>query len=411
MANVPVITEPDWDGKTPYSRSEAILLSIINGTPIDTEKWEGIPLSRGEYLLLQLKDVIEDNSMLDFKGRVDSVNDLPSTGNKKGDVYSVGPESQLNRPEYFWTGTSWEYFGQIVDLSGYATLQEVSTAINAAVTSLTSMIEYTYLPLTGGVIRDSNQVSDSGKVYFQADGTRTGFIGKSTSNDLTLETLGKSLSLTNTGNSFDIVSKAGPLNIGTENTNAPISIKSYGAEIMKVTSPNEYSMTTHGENNTTATKFEHKAGDILMAATGEISIATPKSISLEKGDNTGAWLVIDNETNPKVMIGVGSPNSIVAESGKTTINTPLYLSNVYANGTVLPFYAYDYSTQTYVTRFTVTPGGIQVYGSSILGTSATLNNNPLRATVLLTQAEYDALTTKDPNVVYNIYEPDEEEGE
>lgn len=410
MANVPVITEPDWDGKTPYSRSEAILLSIINGTPIDTEKWEGIPLSRGEYLLLQLKDVIEDNSMLDFKGRVDSVDDLPSTGNKKGDVYSVGPESQLNRPEYFWTGTSWEYFGQIVDLSGYATLQEVQTAINAAVNSLTAMIEGTYLPLTGGVIRDSNQVSDSGKVYFQVDGNRIGFIGKSTSNDLTLETFGKSLSLTNTGNSFDIFSKAGPLNIGTENTSAPIYIKSYGAEIMKITNPNEFSMTTHG-NNTIATRFDHKAGDILMAATGEISIATPKSISLEKGDNTGAWLVVDNETNPKVMIGAGSPNSVVVEAGKTTINVPLYLSTVYADGTVLPFYAYDSSTQTYVPRFTVTPGGIMVNGSSSLGASATINNNPVLPTVLLTQAEYDALTTKDPNVVYNIYEPDEEEGE
>lgn len=159
MANVPVITEPDWDGKTPYSRSEAILLSIISGTPIDTEKWEGIPLSRGEYLLLQLKDVIEDNSMLDFKGRVDSVADLPSTGNKKGDVYTVGPESQLNRPEYFWTGTSWEYFGQIVDLSGYATLQEVSTAINAAVkpflpTVLLTQAEY-----------DALQTKDPNVVY------------------------------------------------------------------------------------------------------------------------------------------------------------------------------------------------------------------------------------------------------
>lgn len=411
MANVPVITEPDWDGKTPYSRSEAILLSIINGTPIDTEKWEGIPLSRGEYLLLQLKDVIENNSMLDFKGRVDSVDDLPSTGNKKGDVYSVGPESQLNRPEYFWTGTSWEYFGQIVDLSGYATLQEVSAAINAAVNSLTAMVEGTYLPLTGGVIKDSNQVSDSGKVYFQVDGNRIGFIGKSSSDNLALETFGKSLSLTNTGNSFDIFSEAGPLNIGTENTSAPINIKSYGAEIMKITSPNEWSIITHGENNTTATKLEHKAGEILMTATDEIHITTPKSISLEKGDNTGAWLVVDNETNPKVMIGVGSTNSVIVESGKTTINVPLYLYNVYANGTVLPFYAYDSSTQTYVPRFTVTPGGIMVNGSSSLGASASINNNPVLPDVLKTQAEYDALETKDPNVVYNIYEPDEEEGE
>jgi hypothetical protein len=115
--NTPLIpTEPDWDG-TPLSRTEEILYSIIH-----SEEWDGTPLSRGEYLLLQLKDVIEDNSMLDIKGRVDSVEDLPATGNKKGDVYSVGPEDQLNKPEYYWDGDSWEYLGQLVDLSGYLPL-------------------------------------------------------------------------------------------------------------------------------------------------------------------------------------------------------------------------------------------------------------------------------------------------
>lgn len=109
-------TEPDWDG-TPLSRAEEIMYSIIH-----TEAWDGTPLSRGEYLLLQIKDVIENNSMLDLKGRVDTIADLPATGNKKGDTYSVGPADQLNLPEYFWTGTEWQYLGQIVDLSGYLQL-------------------------------------------------------------------------------------------------------------------------------------------------------------------------------------------------------------------------------------------------------------------------------------------------
>lgn len=115
--NTPLIpTEPDWDG-TPLSRTEEILYSIIH-----SEEWDGTPLSRGEYLLLQVKDTIENNSMLDIKGRVDSVEDLPTTGNKKGDVYAVGPEDQLNKPEYYWDGDSWEYLGQLVDLSGYLPL-------------------------------------------------------------------------------------------------------------------------------------------------------------------------------------------------------------------------------------------------------------------------------------------------
>lgn len=125
-------TEPDWDG-TPMSRSEEILYSIIH-----TEEWDGTPMSRGEYFLVQLKDAVENLSMMDIKGTVPTVADLPATGNKKGDVYSVGPEEQLNKPEYYWDGTSWQYLGQIVDLSGY-------------------------LPLTGGTMTGNLDFSIGGK--------------------------------------------------------------------------------------------------------------------------------------------------------------------------------------------------------------------------------------------------------
>lgn len=125
-------TEPDWDG-TPMSRSEEILYSIIH-----TEEWDGTPMSRGEYFLVQLKDAIENISMMDIKGTVPTVADLPSTGNKKGDVYSVGPEEQLNKPEYYWDGEAWQYLGQIVDLSGY-------------------------LPLTGGTMTGNLDFSIGGK--------------------------------------------------------------------------------------------------------------------------------------------------------------------------------------------------------------------------------------------------------
>ena len=413
MANVPVITEPDWDGKTPYSRSEAILLSIINGTPIDTEKWEGIPLSRGEYLLLQLKDVIEDNSMLDFKGRVDSVADLPSTGNKKGDVYTVGPESQLNRPEYFWTGTSWEYFGQIVDLSGYATLQEVQTAINAAVNSLTAMVEGTYLPLTGGIIRDSDQAPDStGKILFKVGNDMMGSIGKSgTAGKLSFESFGKSLAITNTGSSLDITSIAGPVNVGTSNTNAPVNIKSNNVELIKLTSPTSLQLTT--ANSHAYQVFDDT--NIFLTANGDIQFVTA-------GDNQSPFIKMHNNSTDgrSISVGIGNTEAINLQSNGAHFHRPIYVDSVLSLGSAMLSTAggnISGNAQTGITfsgsAFNISTSTMKFNGGTAVFQcqSITHNNNPVLPTVLLTQAEYDALETKDPNVVYNIYEPDEEEGE
>lgn len=40
-----------------------------------------------------------------YKGDVASVNDLPASGNEKGDMYIVTGE---NNAEYIWNGTAWE---------------------------------------------------------------------------------------------------------------------------------------------------------------------------------------------------------------------------------------------------------------------------------------------------------------
>ena len=57
------------------------------------------------------------------KGRVDSVDALPNTDNKSGDVYLVGAEDADNFAEYYWTGTLWDFMGQTtsIDLSNYYT--------------------------------------------------------------------------------------------------------------------------------------------------------------------------------------------------------------------------------------------------------------------------------------------------
>ena len=48
---------------------------------------------------------------LTFKGRVDTKEDLPPTGNKTGDFYLVGLLSSSNKAEYVWLDTFWEVFG------------------------------------------------------------------------------------------------------------------------------------------------------------------------------------------------------------------------------------------------------------------------------------------------------------
>lgn len=59
------------------------------------------------------------SSVWKLKGRANTVADLPSSGNKTGDIYLVGQETDLNKPEYYWTGTAWEFMGQTmtIDLS------------------------------------------------------------------------------------------------------------------------------------------------------------------------------------------------------------------------------------------------------------------------------------------------------
>lgn len=54
-------------------------------------------------------------SSFEYKGTKTTVAQLPSTGNKTGDVWHVTEDGG----EYAWNGTSWEELGSIVDLSGY----------------------------------------------------------------------------------------------------------------------------------------------------------------------------------------------------------------------------------------------------------------------------------------------------
>lgn len=67
-----------------------------------------------------------------FKGRVDTVNDLPASDNQQGDVYLVGAEGANEFAEYYWTGTFFDYMGKTtsIDLADYYKKSEVDNLLN-----------------------------------------------------------------------------------------------------------------------------------------------------------------------------------------------------------------------------------------------------------------------------------------
>ena len=66
------------------------------------------------------------SSVFVYQGTKATVGDLPSTGNKKGDVWTVSADGS----EYVWDGSAWQYLGEILDLSGYQTLLSTTNKLN-----------------------------------------------------------------------------------------------------------------------------------------------------------------------------------------------------------------------------------------------------------------------------------------
>lgn len=63
--------------------------------------------------------------VFDVKGKVATVQDLPKTGNKNGDLYLVGPKADGSYDEYFWSSLEkWELMGSTSpDIEGMITEQ------------------------------------------------------------------------------------------------------------------------------------------------------------------------------------------------------------------------------------------------------------------------------------------------
>ena len=317
MSDILIPTEPDWDG-TPMSRSEEILYSIIH-----TEEWDGTPMSRGEYFLVQLKDAVENISMMDIKGTVPTVADLPATGNKKGDVYSVGPEEQLNKPEYYWDGEAWQYLGQIVDLSGY-------------------------LPLTGGTMTGDLNFSIGGKtIKIGVSGNETQIISGNTSGPLRIAS-----------QDIEISTSGGRINLTAGSNQSAVSINQDGHATTKIWGGNKTIVTSssnteisadgyttikgHQSNNTDTNVITLNSSGITETTLAKKVVTTATGIELgtTSVDNTVSV------STPLKKLSVSSPVQMDVNSGGNLNVTGYGNVNVTATaGSVTEFANGNFSTR------------------------------------------------------------------
>lgn len=95
---------------------------------------------------------------LDYKGTKDTYEELPTEGNKKGDVWNVVAAHGTTPAgtNYAWDGTQWDPLGGTIDLSGYYTKTQVDDAISAAKTEL----EAADTALEGQITTVTNQLNN-----------------------------------------------------------------------------------------------------------------------------------------------------------------------------------------------------------------------------------------------------------
>lgn len=95
---------------------------------------------------------------LDYKGTKDTYEELPTEGNKKGDVWNVVAAHGTTPAgtNYAWDGAAWDPLGGTIDLSGYYTKSQVDGAISAAKTEL----ETADTALEGQITTVTNQLNN-----------------------------------------------------------------------------------------------------------------------------------------------------------------------------------------------------------------------------------------------------------
>lgn len=99
------------------------------------EKVAGKDLSQNDFTDLYKKKLDAVNKIYVFCGSVDTYNDLPITNLKTGDTYNVKSEKKT----YAWSGTTWVEIGLEIDLTQFASEEELKTLIAAVNTKIENL--------------------------------------------------------------------------------------------------------------------------------------------------------------------------------------------------------------------------------------------------------------------------------
>lgn len=150
----------DTDGSNRVWEPLAVgtVVEIINS--LESDKTDAaLSAAQGKTLKTLVDDLKASvAAALDYKGTKDTYDDLPTEGNKKGDVWNVvGAHGTTPAgTNYAWDGTQWDPLGGTIDLSGYYTKTQVDDAISAAKTEL----EAADTALEGQITTVTNQLNN-----------------------------------------------------------------------------------------------------------------------------------------------------------------------------------------------------------------------------------------------------------
>lgn len=150
--------DPDGSNRVWETVATGKVVDIINS--LESDRTDAALSAAQGKALKTLVDELKASvaAALDYKGSKDSYEQLPSSGNKKGDVWNVVAAHGTTPAgtNYAWDGAKWDPLGGTIDLSGYYTKSQVDDAISAAKTEL----EAADTALEGQITTVTNQLNN-----------------------------------------------------------------------------------------------------------------------------------------------------------------------------------------------------------------------------------------------------------